>query len=936
MNTDSAILRRTLLLRARQPTGFRHSLVAALILGLGLAGTLPVFPDDTPKPPVSHADAIRKAGRHLDEIEKQLTEWGHASISGFVLIPHDATAPTGPFQLDHQEPMSNYVARIRTNNQGRAGFLNQRSLSADFTGTISNTGIPADETSPTNRLRNAPAPHVETNLSSADYGRLLAQASSQTALSETTVLKLAATAKETERTLAFMGHPVSLPGNKQAFFGVATVGVFPGWRTREDYICEVSAHFLPSMGREDFVRLAQRRAPQLLLRFGPSDLLAPHLLGKKLLNHSTGVPQLLIQRLRDATKVSMPALLSFNPLSVTPPAPEVENARMALVQDLNTLLSGNCIWNATDFAAVQLRPSTLELLHGQPTGTERMRLNRLLLEDAFPEEIRRHELQPGSNLPRTILGNSEYASAIGLRPRTLSLVSAFPLVESQVFDLQTTDQYRLNLLLNLAGTYANAGYKAELDLVARFMRNIQKDLATRQSLPLIVPGVDANTLTYRFDPEASAMLEPTDRRPRPGRQLLPTSIPVLVLVIADREDLQDWTRLTIQVETRWVPRMKRNPWTKTFVDFPGNFRSKDKRMSHEEALEMVARFDAAVDCLTHPSLRDREAGMELHRRVSVLQTLGFGRTVTSDFPRPSPTLTSFSPRRIAAAESPVFLLLGRNLAPPSTLVTTASLGGVPLRILESRSDRLRMTFESGDGTSTGPLEPGHHDLLVTTADGTIHLPRAVQIEPAARPSPRCEFIANTLTRQRPPLSAVPAGLTPSHAFFNGRTVVTLLGEGFKASDFHDPVTWISVGGRLAENIVVVNDHMLRFEVPAWTDRTELAHSPFPDEAHAADVVLATACQSLVLRGALTFDRQAPRNPPTPSPKPELDAALVEKVQAMMALQKALQKDAVLKGGASVSVGDIDPCCTNGVSSSPNPRTVIQVENVTKHLEAPKE
>ncbi len=916
--------------------GFRRALIPSLILGIGLVATMPASPENLPKAPISHADAIRTAGRHLDEIEKQLTEWGHASISGFVLMPHVADAPTGPFQLDHLEPMSNYVARIRTNNQGRAGFLNQRSLSPELTATLSNTGIPSGDTAPTNRLRNAPAPYVETNLSSADYGRLLAQASGQTALSETTVLKLAATAKETERTLAFMGHPVNLPGNKQAFFGVATVGVFPGWRTREDYICEVSAHFLPSMGREDFVRLAKDRAPQLLLKFGPSDLLAPDLLGKKLLNPSPGVPQLLLQRLCDATKASMSALLSFNPLAVNPPEPAVESARMALVQDLNTLLSGNCIWNSTDFAGIQLRPSTLELLHAQPTGIDRMRLNRLLLEDAFPEEIRRHDLQPGANLPRTILGNSEYASAIGLRPRTLALVSAFPLVESQVFDLQTTDQYRLNLLVNLAGTYANAGYKAELDLLVRFMRNIQKDLATRQSLPLIVPGVDANTLTYRFDPEASAMLEPTDRRPRPGRQLLPTSIPVLVLVIADREDLEEWTRLTVQVETRWIPRVKRNPWTKTFVDFPGSFRSKDKRMSHEDALEMVSRFDAAVDCLKHPGLKDREVGMELHRRVSVLQTLGFGRTVTSDFPRPSPSLTSFSPRRIAAGESPVFLLLGRNLTPPSTIVTTASLGGVPLRILESRSDRLRMTFETADGTSPGLPEPGLHDLLVTTADGTINLPHAVQIEPATRPLPRCEVTVNNVPRSRPDLCAVNAGLTPSHAFFNGRTVVTLVGKDFKASDFHDPVSWISVGGRLAENIVVVNDRLLRFEVPAWTDRTELAHSPFPDEAHAADVVLATACKALVLRGALTFDRLAPRNPPTPSPKPELDPALVEKVQAMMALQKALQKDAVLKGGASVSVGDFDPCCTNGVSSSHTPRTVIQVENVTKHLETPKE
>jgi len=64
--------------------------------------------------------------------------------------------------------------------------------------------------------------------------------------------------------------------------------------------------------------------------------------------------------------------------------------------------------------------------------------------------------------------------------------------------------------------------------------------------------------------------------------------------------------------------------------------------------------------------------------------------------------------------------------------------------------------------------------------------------------------------------------------------------------------------------------------------------------------------------------------------PDLDPAIVEKVQAVMALQKALQQNVVITGGASVSVGDVDPCCTHGTSSAQSPRTVIQVENVTKH------
>ena len=60
-----------------------------------------------------------------------------------------------------------------------------------------------------------------------------------------------------------------------------------------------------------------------------------------------------------------------------------------LVEDLNALIGSESIYNALRFSGVVLRPKTLLLMALSPIGDWLIRLNRLLLEDAFPREISR-------------------------------------------------------------------------------------------------------------------------------------------------------------------------------------------------------------------------------------------------------------------------------------------------------------------------------------------------------------------------------------------------------------------------------------------------------------------------------------------------------------------------------------------------------------------
>jgi len=67
------------------------------------------------------------------------------------------------------------------------------------------------------------------------------------------------------------------------------------------------------------------------------------------------------------------------------PAPLLTN----LVQSLNSLVSGQSIYAPQRFAGMSLHPETQKLLALNPSGPELLRLNRLLLDDAYPKEISR-------------------------------------------------------------------------------------------------------------------------------------------------------------------------------------------------------------------------------------------------------------------------------------------------------------------------------------------------------------------------------------------------------------------------------------------------------------------------------------------------------------------------------------------------------------------
>lgn len=87
----------------------------------------------------------------------------------------------------------------------------------------------------------------------------------------------------------------------------------------------------------------------------------------------------LRDRLQDSTKTD---LVTYSSSSANAKA-----IISALVKDINQAIAGPSIYDGARFQGVVLRPETAALIKQRPQGVHLARLNKLLLEDAYPAEL---------------------------------------------------------------------------------------------------------------------------------------------------------------------------------------------------------------------------------------------------------------------------------------------------------------------------------------------------------------------------------------------------------------------------------------------------------------------------------------------------------------------------------------------------------------------
>jgi len=105
----------------------------------------------------------------------------------------------------------------------------------------------------------------------------------------------------------------------------------------------------------------------------------PPAFASKLSTASDAVSTYLRSQLQDSVKVDL--------ATYSPESPNAKAILSALVKDLNQIIGGRSIYDPARFRGVILRPETAGLAPKNPHGQALARLNKLLLEDAYPAEL---------------------------------------------------------------------------------------------------------------------------------------------------------------------------------------------------------------------------------------------------------------------------------------------------------------------------------------------------------------------------------------------------------------------------------------------------------------------------------------------------------------------------------------------------------------------
>jgi hypothetical protein len=105
----------------------------------------------------------------------------------------------------------------------------------------------------------------------------------------------------------------------------------------------------------------------------------PAALASRLTASPDALSRYLRTRLTDSLKADLAAF--------SPSAANAKDVISALVKELNQIISGPSLFEKTRFAGVAPGPETALLLKQSPSGQELARLNKLLLEDAWPAEL---------------------------------------------------------------------------------------------------------------------------------------------------------------------------------------------------------------------------------------------------------------------------------------------------------------------------------------------------------------------------------------------------------------------------------------------------------------------------------------------------------------------------------------------------------------------
>jgi hypothetical protein len=196
-----------------------------------------------------------------------------------------------------------------------------------------------------------------------------------------------------------LGGSLGVVGLTAWLFDPARVGMHEFYRSRISRCYLGASNIDESSPRPEHERAAKNRFTNE--RTG-DDLTLKELPGSSLLSIHDLKGSALAKRLREQNDPVSKFLWNElsaqvrKQLAVPDPDSEPQSVNAPLVKDLNRLLGGSSLYEAQRFSQITLSDATRRLIERKVEADpdERLRLNRVLLEDAFPEEIAKSQALP--------------------------------------------------------------------------------------------------------------------------------------------------------------------------------------------------------------------------------------------------------------------------------------------------------------------------------------------------------------------------------------------------------------------------------------------------------------------------------------------------------------------------------------------------------------
>lgn len=338
-----------------------------------------------------------------------------------------------------------------------------------------------------------------------------------------------------------------------------------------------------------------------------------------------------------------------------------------------------------------------------------------------------------------------------------TIISAFPFAEAQVLDLSSSLQKQLSLLAQLSAMIPQVpGLQAQLQ--ASYNKLSQQNLNTLTALPLVVPSSQGSDVTYRFDPELQALVEPEQSSGKSGHVLEPSSFPALVVIICEESDLEIYDSISAAVETRWIPEKYRDCL---------NGPDPGAALSNGERLQNARDFDTINDdmgTLIEAGFTPGDyAAEEVTRRFENLKTTAMGRTLFSSLPPVRPYVKAVYPPQFRQDSIPPQITIrGHYFKTDLVNLKFVGLQGIKLPFYLSKDE---ITASVPQEEVRRLLSPGPLNLQIVTDAGETTWTDAVTMLPVPPP------VLNSATA-RPILSKEPIK----------HQRLTILGQNFVVMD----------------------------------------------------------------------------------------------------------------------------------------------------------